>query len=152
MSVFEFMRNTMPFEAPMRAVLALERRRRRSLIAAGFVVGTIMAVVGVVVGSTSVNAALVYLAVAMLPTTIVDIANGNAAVWAFVFPFQAVLVFGASIGLLVASVPLGNTAVTAVVSLLVLVSGVPTFMFLFCIITSRNVGGRDSDGGRRGSR
>lgn len=146
MSVFEFMRNTMTFEAPMRAVLALEPEHARRLFVRGFAAGAVMGVIGIAAGAVSVNAALVYLAMAMLPTTIAGITAGNATVWAFVFPFQAVSMFGASIGLLVASVPLGSTAVIAVVSLLVLVTGIPAFMFLFCIITSRNVSGR------RGSR
>ena len=121
------------------AVLSLEPEHASRLFVKGFAAGAVM-------GAVSVNTALVYLAVAMLPTTIAGITAGNAAVWAFVFPFQAVSLFGASIGLLVASVPLGSAAVTAVVSLLVLVTGIPAFMFLFYIITSRNVGGR------RGSR
>lgn len=134
------------------AILSLEPEHARRLFVSGFAAGAVMGAIGVASGAVSVNAALVYLAVAMLPTTIAGITAGNAAVWAFVFPFQAVSMFGASIGLLIASVPLGSTAVTAMVSLLVLVTGIPAFMFLFYIITSRNVGGRGSVGGRRGSR
>lgn len=133
------------------AVLSLEPEHARRLFIRGFAAGAVMGAIGVAAGVVSVDAALVYLAVAMLPTTIVSITGGNAAVWAFVFPFQAVSLFGASIGLLIASVPLGSTALTAVVSLLVLMTGIPAFMFLY-IITSKSVGGRGSVGGRRGSR
>lgn len=151
MSVFEFMRRTILIDAPISSVLALERHRRRSLIAAGFAVGTIMAVVGGVVGSTSVDAAFICMAVAIFPSVIANLTE-SVVVWAFMFPFYAVTMFGASIGLLVASIPLGSTALTAVVSLLVLMTGIPSFIFLFYIIAFRSVGGRGSVGGRRGNR
>mgnify|MGYP000884694107 CR=1 FL=1 len=152
MPVHEFVKRTTPANKALDAVLNLEPARARKLITTGFAVGVLMLVVEVAVGGTSVNTVLTYLALATVPSTIISAFTRSLVVWAFMFPFYAIAVFGASIGLLVASVPLGSAALTAVVSLLVLATGIPAFIFLFYIITSRNVGGRGSVGGRRGSR
>lgn len=127
MTVLEWVCGMASSGGALDAVLSLEPEHARRLFIRGFAAGAVMGAVGVAVGAVSVNAALVYLVVAMLPTTIASITAGNAAVWAFVFPFQAVSLFGASIGLLVACVPLGSASVTAMASLLVLVTGDPGF-------------------------